>query len=99
MVFLMRNPTRRANREQQLIRSACASLRKRVTILSPQWSEFLLHLRHYGLFTSGCRMHTRLARASENGGMGSTFELLRTHPVPERRIKVSEVVYLVVGRI
>lgn len=35
-------------------------------------------------------MHTRLARASESGGMGSTFELLRTHPVPERRIKVSE---------
>lgn len=38
-------------------------------------------------------MHTRLARASESGGVGS-FELLRTHPVPERRIKVSEVVYL-----
>jgi predicted Zn-dependent protease len=37
-------------------------------------------------------MHTRLARASESGGIGSTFELLRTHPVPERRIKVSEVI-------
>ncbi|KAG6379069.1 hypothetical protein JVT61DRAFT_11505 [Boletus reticuloceps] len=30
-------------------------------------------------------MHTRLAKASENGGF--TLEFLRTHPVPERRIK------------
>jgi Zn-dependent protease with chaperone function len=36
---------------------------------------------------SAVKMHTRLARASESGGIGSTFELLRTHPVPERRIK------------
>lgn len=41
-------------------------------------------------------MHTRLAKASESGGVGSTFELLRTHPVPERRIKVSKVVYLII---
>ena len=44
-------------------------------------------------------MHTRLARASESGGIGSTFELLRTHPVPERRIKVSDIVYPVVRRV
>ena len=31
----------------------------------------------------------RLARASE-GGLGSSPEFLRTHPVPERRIKVSK---------
>lgn len=35
-------------------------------------------------------MHTRLARA-EGSGVGSNFEFLRTHPVPERRIKVSTV--------
>lgn len=43
-------------------------------------------------------MHTRLAKASENGGMGSSFEFLRTHPVPERRIKVGDVAYFVVRR-
>ncbi|KAH0830443.1 peptidase family M48-domain-containing protein [Lanmaoa asiatica] len=36
---------------------------------------------------SAVEMHARLARASESGGVVSTFELLRTHPVPERRIK------------
>ncbi|KAF8558402.1 hypothetical protein OG21DRAFT_1504142 [Imleria badia] len=36
---------------------------------------------------SAVEMHTRLARASENGGIGSNLEFLRTHPVPERRIK------------
>jgi len=41
----------------------------------------------------------RLAKASERGGMGSNFEFLRTHPVPERRIKVSEDVYLVLRRV
>ncbi|KAF8436894.1 peptidase family M48-domain-containing protein [Boletus edulis BED1] len=36
---------------------------------------------------SAVEMHTRLARASESGGVGFTLEFLRTHPVPERRIK------------
>lgn len=40
-------------------------------------------------------MHTRLARASESGALGSNFEFLRTHPIPERRIKVSKVMYFV----
>lgn len=44
-------------------------------------------------------MHMRLAKASESGGMGPNFEFLRTHPVPERRIKVSEDVCFVVRRI
>ncbi|KAI9569522.1 peptidase family M48-domain-containing protein [Boletus coccyginus] len=36
---------------------------------------------------SAVEMHMRLAKASESGGMGPNFEFLRTHPVPERRIK------------
>ena len=41
-------------------------------------------------------MHMRLAKASETGGI-SGLEFLRTHPVPERRIKVSQVVCLLVS--
>lgn len=38
-------------------------------------------------------MHKRLAKASETGGLGSKVELLRTHPLPERRIKVGQIAY------
>ncbi|KAG9318336.1 hypothetical protein JVU11DRAFT_424 [Chiua virens] len=43
---------------------------------------------------SAVEMHTRLARANESGVLGR-IELLNTHPLPERRIKVSMVVHLV----